>query len=111
MISYQQFQDFIVTSVKQMMEERGRIAPHVLAITKEAMVYIALPEDKHMWRLATAVAVQKSQATAYAFISEAWYYTAEKKNITEEEMKLLKSGAIMPSQHPDRREGIFINFY
>jgi hypothetical protein len=109
LMPYAKFQEMVIFAAKEMITSKGGIAPHVLAHSKGQLAYIALPENKNLWQMITAMGVAQTGADMYAFISESWYVAVNPKS--EEDKRIMMNGVVVPSQHPDRKEGIFLIFY
>ncbi len=105
-----QFRELVIGASKKILQDSGSLSPHVLAYSNDALTYISLPPNKELWRAVATLGIIKSGAGAYAFVSESWVAVLDKTASLDEKRMMLR-GVVMPSQHPDRKEALFVIFY
>ena len=116
------FKDQIHHMVKEMFESNGGINPVVFALCKpekegEQLVVTVLEGmaplfnsdiNKEIAAGLIRKTMTKLKPLAIAFVTEAWVIVANKDELSNEEFEKMKSGGIKPSEHPDRKEVLFI---
>ena len=94
--------------VEKTFKNQGCIPKMFHAVTREGkdVAFRSPSDDKDICMLMVRAAFQKLDAVRYLHIDEAWTLEVPDGSALAARMK---SGALLPSQHPDRREIVMIS--